>query len=877
MPKPQPRASYRLQLNKDFTFAHVEQIADFLGKLGISHAYLSPILKARAGSTHGYDTVDHTIINPELGSVEDFRRMAGKLKQHGIGIILDIVPNHMGVGGADNPYWLDLLEWGRDSQYATWFDVNWAPSEPSLNNKVLVPFLGCAFGEALETGRLALNFDKAAGSFAAWAEDSHKLPIDPRSYGDILQHGETTLQTLATAIDGMMGSQEAEGLKARLAEADAAELETIVAHFNSAEGREDFAKLIERQNWRAARYSVAADDINYRRFFIVSDLGAIRIEDEAVFDHAHRLIFQLVEEGLVDGLRIDHIDGLYDPKGYALRLREKCPRPIYLVVEKILADDEPLRADWGVDGTTGYEFANAVAQLLTNPEAEAPLTRLYEDFTGRTETLDELERKAKLEIIDYEMAAELDALTVRLCALAKSNRATSDLTRNSIRNGLRHFVASMQVYRSYVDGSELDPLDAKNIEAALDQARVMAPTLDPAVFDFIGKVATGGLVAEGYDRAEALEAAGRLQQYTGPVMAKGLEDTALYQYNRLLALSDVGEKPDRFSAGVEHFHTFNQQRAEQAPLGMLTSSSHDTKRGEDVRAHIAALSLIPDEWEQAVQRWSGMLEAAGIGEIDRNDLYYIFQQIIGAWPAEFAIDIPDKALETFRTRSQAAMMKAVREGRRNSSWTAPVEDYEAKLDTVIATLLDAQGPLFADLRAFADQLGPLALRNSLIAATLKLTSPGMPDIYQGAELYEQSMVDPDNRRPVDFGHREELLSNLAEPEALLANWPTGAAKLSVIHRLLQLRKELPDLFTQGSYEPITVENDPNKRALAFIRKLDNQQVLVVAWLGLADEIGTASLPIDLARWKPVLSDQKSTGTSLSDLLGPLPVAVFRSA
>ncbi|NGP17985.1 alpha-amylase family glycosyl hydrolase [Devosia aurantiaca] len=334
MPKPQPRASYRLQLNKDFTFAHVEQIAEYLGKLGISHAYLSPILKARAGSTHGYDTVDHTIINPELGSIEDFRRMAGKLKQQGIGIILDIVPNHMGVGGADNPYWLDLLEWGRDSQYATWFDVNWAPSEPSLNNKVLVPFLGCAFGEALETGRLALKFDKQSGSFAVWAEDTHKLPVDPRSYGDILQHGETTLQTLATAIDGMMGSQEAEGLKARLAEADAAEIERIVAHPNSAGGREDFAKLIERQNWRAARYSVAADDINYRRFFIVSDLGAIRIEDEAVFDHAHRLIFQLVEEGLVDGLRIDHIDGLYDPKGYALRLRQKCPRPIYLVVEK---------------------------------------------------------------------------------------------------------------------------------------------------------------------------------------------------------------------------------------------------------------------------------------------------------------------------------------------------------------------------------------------------------------------------------------------------------------------------------------------------------------------------------------------------------------
>lgn len=865
--RPQPRASYRLQLNKNFGFADARKLAPYLGRLGISHAYLSPILKARPGSTHGYDTVDHTVINPELGTMDDFRLMADAFKAEGIGIILDIVPNHMGIGGADNRYWLDVLEWGRDSRYADWFDINWSPSEPSLKDKVLVPFLGCSLAEALETGRMALRFEPETGSFAVWAEDTHKLPIDPRHYGDIVRRGGPALEEMQADGD------RASALKDRLKEADGAGIDRVVAYFNSPAGRADFATLIEKQHWRAARYSVAADDINYRRFFIVSDLAAIRIEREAVFAHAHALIFDLIREGLVEGLRIDHIDGLYDPKAYALALRAASPRPIYLVVEKILAPGEALRADWAVDGTTGYEFANVTAQLLVDPAAEPALTEFYASFTGELASLGELEREAKLEIIDYEMAAELDALTARLCAIAQRRLTAADLTRNGIRNGLRHLIASMAVYRTYVDGKSTQE-DRARVEAAIAEAREMAPTLDGAIFDFIASVALCDCEDE-----DTVETAMRLQQFTGPAMAKGLEDTALYRYNRLIVLSDVGERPDQFSASVEQFHAFNRERAETFPAGMLTSSSHDTKRGEDVRARIAALSLVPDAWIARAGAWRD-----SIGEgVHANDVYYFLQQLLGAWPAEFPRSgaTPADSLDDFRERSLAAMIKAVREARRHTSWTAPSETYEAALGAMVDKALDPAGAFFEDFRAFADGIGPLGARNGIIAATLKLTVPGMPDIYQGAELHEQSMVDPDNRRPVDFVRCERLLGDLPDDlGTALADWQTGAAKLGVISRLLALRREMPALFAEGSYEPVAFMGEAS-RALGFMRRHGDDAVLVLAWLGRAEDMPATvpQLPADLAsvQWVNVFSGRSAPIGPLRDLLGDMPAAVLRPA
>src|SRR3569833_1470675 len=443
-----PRSTYRLQLTSDFTFADAMALAPYLESLGISHAYLSPILKARPGSTHGYDTVDHRLLNPELGSRSDFEAMAHSFKERGIGLVLDIVPIHMGIGGQENDLWLDVLKHGEKSRYAPWFDINWHPSEPSLQGRVLVPFLGTSIGEALEQSRIELRYDTQASEFSIWAEGTHKLHLAPETYSLIGDEGQ-------------------------------------VASFNDPEGRGRLRQLLEAQHWRLARYSVAADDINYRRFFIVSDLAAIRVERQDVFDHVHRLTFELVEAGLVDGLRVDHIDGLYDPKAYCLRLREACPKPVYLIVEKILAGHEMLREDWGTDGTTGYEFASAATRLLTARQGEDKLSRLYEPFTSRTDPPATLERDSTLGKVDFEMAAELDALSARLRKIAASNPRTTNKTHNTQHQTQQKEKTQMPVYRTYVDQGPLDERDRRWIAVAVAAAREATHMLALELFDFL--------------------------------------------------------------------------------------------------------------------------------------------------------------------------------------------------------------------------------------------------------------------------------------------------------------------------------------------------------------------------------------------------------
>jgi (1->4)-alpha-D-glucan 1-alpha-D-glucosylmutase len=777
--RPIPRATYRLQLSKDFTFRQAAELAPYLEQLGISHAYLSPILKARRGSTHGYDTVDHSMINPELGNETEFETMCAALKRHGIGIVLDIVPNHMGIGGDENSKWLDVLEWGPESRFSDWFDINWAPAEPSLRNKILVPFLRHSFGEALESGELELQFDQTARTYAVWAGGCHKLPVCPRTYSLI---------------------------------GDPSRLE----RFNSCSGRGELASLIAAQFWRPARYSVAADDINYRRFFIVSDLAAIRIERDEIFDEVHRLTFEFVKRGLVDGLRVDHVDGLYDPKAYCLKVREHSPRPIYLVVEKILAPHEALRTNWKVDGTTGYEFSSVVTRLLTDPDGEQKLTRAYAETTGHTQSLSEIERDAKRAIMDFEMAAELDSLTARLRLVAASNARTVDLTRNAIRSGLREMIACLPVYRTYLDDGELEDEDRRNIALAVAGARESAPAVDPAVFDFLNDVTTGDLCRSQhrYDADQALSAARRIQQYTGPVMAKGLEDTALYRYNRLIALSDVGEKPDRFTTSVEAFHDFNLRRLRETPRGMLTTSSHDTKRGEDVRARVAALSGYADAWTDGVSRWSELLDEAGAPQIDANDRYYLLQLLLGAWPTHLAMTGGDAAArEDFRKRVDAAMLKSVREARLRTNWSVPRSDYEQKVSDFVATAFGSE-VFLASFNVFEQLVATAGAKNGLIETVLKLTVPGIPDIYQGAEFWEQSMVDPDNRRPVDFVSRASAISGAPGLRDLIANWRDGRLKQHLIGVLLRCRRDHPLLFSHGSYEPLSAE----RRHCAFERR-----------------------------------------------------------
>lgn len=839
--RPVPRATYRLQLSKDFTFRDVEALAGYLGALGISHAYLSPILEARPGSTHGYDTVDHTRLNPELGTLDEFRRMARTLWAAGLSIILDIVPNHMGVGGDRNALWLDVLEWGRESRFAEWFDINWNPSEPTLKDKVLVPLLGSAYGEALQEGKLELRCDETAGSFAVWAEGSHKLPVCPKDYGLILGRDSDGLAALGEQFSWLSGSTESADLKGQLAEAfrqhpDASRsVADALARLNDGSHRGDLAALIERQHWRPARASVAADDINYRRFFIVSDLAAIRIEREEVFDHVHALIFQLVDEGLVDGLRVDHVDGLYDPKAYCLKLRAECPRPVYLVVEKILAPHEMLRADWDVEGTTGYEFAGAVTRLLTDPEGEERLTEAYQQYTGRTEDLEVVETSAKLGIVDFEMAAELGALTTRLREIAATDPMTVDLTRNALRSALRAVVGAFPVYRTYVAEGELSEFDRRMVGVAVAKAREATPALDPSVFAFIETVLTTVSVGP------ALEAAMRVQQYTGPVMAKGFEDTALYRFNRLIALSDVGEKPDRFTASIASFHDFMTSRLLKQKHGMLTTSSHDTKRGEDTRARIAALSGYADEWAVAVGEWTGHLSRQAAPTIEPNDAYYFFQLLTGAWPAEFApgVALPAEALAKFQDRLAQAMLKSVREARMRTNWTVPRIEYEERISAYVeAALSPAPGNTF--LEAFRDFEGKIALSgacNGLIETVLKLTAPGVPDIYQGAELWEQSMVDPDNRRPVDFARRTAMLDRLSQrdPSSIEDEFRTGAVKLATVARLLAYRARHPRLFAEGTYEPLAVSGLDADRVVAFERRHGTDRIIVAIslrpWLG----------------------------------------------
>ena len=880
---PSPRATYRLQLNAGFTFAQAQELAPYLDDLGISHAYLSPITTARRGSTHGYDVVDHGEVNPELGGMQGFRRMAEAFRSRGIGIILDIVPNHMGVGGDLNRPWLDLLEWGRGSRFAEWFDINWSPSESTLAGKVLVPFLGEAYGDALASGALQLKFDGSRGEIAAWISETHKLPLSPPTYAMVLAAADGMAE-LAEAFGAVARteSDHATALKRRLAGSDQQSVEAAIAAINASADR--LHQLIGQQHWRPARYSVAADDINYRRFFVVSDLAGIRVERDNVFEYVHRLPLQLVAEGLVDGLRIDHIDGLHDPKAYCLRLRQAAVRPIYLVVEKILAPHESLRHDWQVDGTTGYEFAAAVTQLLTDPAGESELTRTYEAVAGRQPSLKAMERQGRLDIVDFEMAAELDALAERLHRLALASRKTLDITRNALRAALRQYVGALRVYRTYLDAGDLSGRDRRNIAVAMAEARRAALQLDPAVFDFLTRVVSGdlGRLDTDYPAAEVLETARRTQQYTGPVKAKGLEDTALYRYNRLIALSDVGQRPDRFSRSVEAFHDFNRARALAFPLGMLSSSTHDTKRGEDVRARIAALSGLVPEWAAAVAEWRALLAVAGAPEIDGNDGYHFFQLLLGAWPAEIvpAADISVAALEAFRQRIDGAMLKSVREARQRTNWSVPRSDYEDRVSRYVAVALAPDSAFLAAFRVFQTRVGPLGASNGLIATTLKLTVPGVPDIYQGAELWEESMVDPDNRRQVDFAARKAALAGLGngDESLLTARWRDGRIKLLLTRDLLRLRKEKPALFARGSYEPLAIDG-ADASSLAFLRRVDADALLVVVrlypWRPQAREAVAVPLPDfpTSTEWQVAAGDVTVSATQAIARFDTLPVAV----
>ncbi|MGG5886558.1 malto-oligosyltrehalose synthase [Falsiroseomonas sp. HC035] len=895
-----PRATYRLQFHKDFGFADATRLAPYLSRLGVSHVYASPYLKARPGSSHGYDIVDHAALNPELGDESAFRAMSKAFREHGLGQILDFVPNHMGVGGADNPWWLDVLEWGSDSDYAGWFDIDW-----NARRRLLVPFLGDQYGAVLEAGQLELRFDAEAGSFAVWAYGTHKLPITPPHYGRVLGEDHPALERLGDAFAGISDWRPRVVARARDLQAELAALvrrdpsaraavEDAIARLNGKAGQlaswRDLDALIQDQHWRAAHFRVAADDINYRRFFNINELAGLRMELPELFEQAHRLVFDLLRDGTLDGLRIDHVDGLLDPKGYLQRLRDKAPRPFYLVVEKILAREEHLRPDWPVQGTTGYEFANLVLGVLVDPQGESALTRFYEDFTGERESFAEIVQDSKLRIMRNEMASELAMLAQEAVRIAIQTPRTADFTRNILQRGLAAIVAGFPVYRTYVDATS-PPTDAdrQDLSHAVAAARQAEPDLDPSVFDFLHRLLTADLVAEprsGFSRHAVQRLAMRVQQYSGPIMAKGLEDTAFYRYNRFVALNEVGGHPDHFGVSPAEFHAGNAERAKDWPQAMLSTSTHDTKRGEDTRARLAVLAEMPEEWAQQVRRWSAMLRGDAPGRTpDRNDEVLFYQLLLGAFPVQPDGAAPDAGtLADFATRLEGAMVKSMREAKRHSNWAAPNTTYEDAMLALVRKALADQAFL-ADFLPFQDRIARLGLDNSLVQTALKLTLPGVPDIYQGAEMWDLSLVDPDNRRPVDFSSRETALAEIREAmqrdaveaaRTMRQGWRDGRLKLALTATLLAHRRANSALYAEGGYQAL---DQPADNLIAFGRRHGEAGLMVFAARFPARKADWSSVNVAATgRWRDLMTGQVHEGPALpmARLLAELPVSVLEA-
>ena len=856
-----PRATYRLQLNESFPLAAAREIVPYLAQLGISHVYASPIWASTRGSMHGYDVVDNARVDDELGGREQLDALSAELDAHGMSLILDVVPNHMGIGGGANAWWQDVLENGRASDYAAFFDIDWRPLKHELRNQVLVPVLGDQFGNILERGELRLVCENGAFSIDYYGTP---FPIAPTSYplllqpvllavqnaypGDAfplleLESAIAVFERLASNDDTdpvLLAERRREQLlsKHRLAALIATEvpmrdaLANVLERVNGTIGDpasfDELEALLDAQSYRLAYWRVAAEEINYRRFFAINDLAAIRQEEPAVFDATHHLLLSLIGNGQVSGVRIDHPDGLWDPAGYLQTLQRAAflrrvraaadgrrskpvddatwntwqPEldeiwanrtvndPLYLVVEKILEAGEQLPKDWPVAGTVGYEFARIVTGLFVQPANRRLFDQIYTRFAGDRTNLADIVYEQKRRIMQVALVSEINVLARALDRLTEQNRRTRDFTLNNLRYALREVIASFPVYRTYLtcDDSPIDARERRYIDRAVDSARRRNPALDPGVFEFIRGILQLRFPedASPAERDAICRFVMKFQQLTGPVMAKGVEDTAFYRYNRLLSLNEVGGDPSAFGASVAEFHQDAVARTRRWPSALLSSSTHDTKRSEDVRARISALSELPREWRAAVNRWSRMnrrhkTRLHGQAAPDRNDEYHLYQTLVGVWPFDDAV--PDA---TLRERVTEYMIKAVREAQVHTSWVNPDEAYEAALTNFVSALLDPgpENAFLDDFRSFIPPVMRIGAFSSLAQQLLKLTAPGVPDIYQGTELWDFSLVDPDNRRPVDYERRnallDELLANPPSPDRaaeLLADLPSGRIKL----------------------------------------------------------------------------------------------------
>lgn len=849
-----PRATQRLQFHSGFSFDAARQQVPYFARLGISHLYASPILGARAGSGHGYDVVDPGTVNAELGGEEGLRRLVTELRRHGMGLIVDIVPNHMAVGNHDNAWWLDVLRWGRASRYANFFDIDWDVPDPALHGRVLAPFLGKPYGQALADGEIRLCFDPAAGSFHA-AYFEHHFPIAPESYAAMLRAGGERLVPLGQLFQRFRGGranrlQEFEQACRQLAEAslrDSGSAVAAVLELHSADnaaGQRQLHRLLERQHYRLAWWQTAAEEINWRRFFDIIDLAGLRVQDRAVFEAVHGTVFRLYTEGLVDGLRVDHVDGLADPRLYCRRLRQRlrkltAGRPSgaprgepYLVVEKILAPGEALAADWQTDGTSGYVFMNQAGALLHDAGGEAPLRRTWIERSGRSIEFAAEQRLARRRMLHELLPADFNACAHALHALARQEPRTRDWPVGAIRRVLTELLVHFPVYRTYVDARGRSEADAHIMRQAIASARPGCRRPELPLLDLV----EGWLGAMAPKQAPAAERGGRLraiarfQQLTSPLAAKAVEDTAFYRHGTLLSRNEVGADPAQFSIGTEQFHAACAERFERYPAAMLATATHDHKRGEDLRARLAVLSEIPEQWGEAVRRWAALAaplkpQVDGTSGPDSTDEYMLYQMIVGAWPLALR---PEQAveLEEFRQRLQGWQRKAVREAKRHSGWIEPNLAYEEACDRFLQRLLDPGQALAAELAAFAGSIAAAGAVNGLSQTLLRLTTPGVPDLYQGCEWWDFSLVDPDNRRPVDFAARGAALPERPDAELLL-NWRNGRVKQVLIRMLLGHRTRRPHLFAAGRYLPLEVQGPAANHLLAFARVLDEEEALLV--------------------------------------------------
>jgi (1->4)-alpha-D-glucan 1-alpha-D-glucosylmutase len=947
-----PEATYRLQVNHTFTFRDAQGLVDYLSALGVSDCYLSPCVKACAGSMHGYDIVDHNAFNPEIGSEADYNSLTQALQAHGMGQILDVVPNHMGVASDDNAWWMDVLENGPGSPYASFFDIDWMPLKPDLAYKVLLPILGDQFGKVLEEQQLVLAFEEGAFCLRYF---NRRLPIEPRSWAKILNQRIDELQrrlgnehpqmleyqSILTAISHLPARNETnpekvcerrrekEVIKRRLAELSAAApeinafLQENMALFNGKRGEprsfDLLDQLLQDQPYRLAYWRVAADEINYRRFFDVNELAAICMERPDVFQKTHGLILRLLAEGKATGLRIDHPDGLYDPAEYLWRLQrarflqlgrevfdaqlapdqsalpsdraqdtdapaaapwedveaelgrrfdalaqsektEPLAQPLYLVVEKILEPGERLPENWPVYGTTGYDFLNVLNGIFVDRDRAKAFDALYARFIRQQFEYKELVYRCKKLIMQASMAAEINVLGHHLDRISELNRRSRDFTLNSLTGALREVIACFPVYRTYVTPAGVLDRDRRYIELAVARAKRRNPATSASIFDLVRDIL---LLADDYcpddaARSEQQHFVGRFQQVTGPVMAKSVEDTAFYRYNRLVSLNEVGGDPERFGTTLAAFHQHNLERQAHWPRSLLATSTHDTKHGEDFRARIDVLSEIPNEFRSQIFKWARINRGKKTTVEDeqapsRNDEFLLYQTLLGSWPLE---PLNDSGRAIYIERIQQYMLKATHEAKANTSWVSPNEAYERATHDFVGALLEAshRNLFLADFEPFARRVADLGTWNSLSQTVLKLTCPGVPDLYQGTELWDFSLVDPDNRRPVDFARRRELLESLRQraetregalgdlARELVERRDDGSIKLYTIWKILSLRRDRSGSLATGRYVPLDARGPAKDHLCAFARKTPQETVLVVVPRLVAGLIGGSSRP-----------------------------------